>query len=209
MGTHVVTRSQQTGLAPPAALVQRLKARYGEPHRHYHDWDHIAGLIGLFDRFAGRWHAPRAVLWAIYWHDAVFDPAAGDNEARSADLMRREAAGWLSAEDLALAEAMIRATADHRLPDGIGGPAREDMALFLDLDLSALALPPETFAANTDAIRREYSHLDDAAFRAGRTAFFRDLLDQTSIYVSPIGKRLWEAAARRNLTEALKAQAGG
>ena len=64
------------------------------------------------------------------------------------------------------------------------------------------------YAAYTDAIRREYAHVPDDAFRAGRTQVLRALLELPSIYRLPPLRAAWEERARANLTRELDALAG-
>jgi predicted metal-dependent HD superfamily phosphohydrolase len=60
-------------------LYADLVAAYSEPQRAYHDLAHVAHLLAELD--AVRLADP-AVEWASWYHDAVYRPAAHDNEAR-------------------------------------------------------------------------------------------------------------------------------
>lgn len=71
----------------PDALMSDLQIRYGEPQRHYHDWSHITALFSHFERTIADITEPAAVLYAVLYHDAVYDPQARGNEAASADLL--------------------------------------------------------------------------------------------------------------------------
>src|SRR6185436_6761363 len=74
----------------PAELVAQLAAAYGEPHRAYHNATHIAEVLGWFDRvrYDLGWLEPAEVYTAIVFHDAIYQPGAKDNEARSAKWAR-------------------------------------------------------------------------------------------------------------------------
>src|SRR5580765_3934565 len=72
----------------PEMWYQRLTQAYAEPHRHYKNQQHIAECLTDFD--AGRHLAqqPIAVELALWFHDAVYDPKADDNEEQSAALAK-------------------------------------------------------------------------------------------------------------------------
>jgi predicted metal-dependent HD superfamily phosphohydrolase len=64
----------------PAALMEALRQRYYEPQRHYHTWAHVEALLGHYRRWVRSLNRPEPVLWALYWHDAIYDPQRKDNE---------------------------------------------------------------------------------------------------------------------------------
>src|SRR5690349_13855755 len=66
----------------------RLWSLHSEPIRHYHGMNHVAELLGEFDRVAGQCEDPAAVEMAIWFHDCIYDPMREDNEERSAQISR-------------------------------------------------------------------------------------------------------------------------
>lgn len=194
--TAIVDR--ETGLPPD------LRARYSEPQRHYHTWQHIEELLALFAEVEGRISDRRAVLFAILYHDAIYDPMAHDNEERSALLLRQQAEDLLDPVSLSRAEAMVLATIRHELPEGHGSSS--DMAHFLDMDLAILGAAPERFAEYARQIRLEYAHVPDDAFAAGRAAVLQRFAERPALYFSEWGRDRFEDAARANLARAV---AGG
>jgi predicted metal-dependent HD superfamily phosphohydrolase len=189
----------------PAGLVDRLEVRYGEPQRHYHTWAHISALKRHYDRLAPYLARPAAVLWALYWHDAIYDPMAKDNEEQSAVLLEADAAGHLPAEDIAFAAMIIRATAKHLVPDGLLPDDEADLSLFLDMDLSILAAPAADFDQYERDVRAEYAAVPDDAFRKGRAAILKNFLDRPRLYFTNICAAHWEAPARDNLARSITA----
>lgn len=190
-------------LVLPERLMADLRRRYGEAQRHYHTWAHIEALVLLFEEVRARLFDAAAVEAALYYHDAVYDPRAKDNEQQSAILMRRDCAAVLSAESLDRAERLIEATAGHQLPDEVSGPTLEDAKLFLDMDLSILAAPWPQFLAYEAAIRREYAHVGDQAFRSGRRAVLEGFLKRDRLYFSGFFGARFEEPARENLKQSL------
>ena len=187
----------------PGYLLNRLKARYGEPQRHYHTWDHIEALKRHFDALADEWHRSEPVLWALYWHDAIYDPTRPDNEELSAQLLEEDGRGHLGAEDLAFAAQIIRATATHEVPDGLSDDDRADLALFLDIDLSILGAREQVFDQYEADVRAEYAFVPEDAFRAGRAKVLKSFAERPAIYFTEEGRARWDVQARLNLSRSL------
>ncbi|PZT88222.1 MAG: hypothetical protein DI637_08145 [Citromicrobium sp.] len=184
------------------ALLAMLRQRHAEPQRHYHDWTHIEALLGHFDRLGSRIHDRDAVLHAILFHDAVYDPKADDNEQRSAQLLI-ESDVTIAEPSKTLAHRIILATDGHQFPDDLVGKDAEDAAHFLDMDLAILGASPERFDTYERAIRREYAHVSDAAYRAGRSAVLHKFADRDPLYFSAWGRDNFAARATRNISRSL------
>lgn len=190
---------------PPEALISGLRSRYTEPHRHYHSWAHIEALLRHYHRWEAHLYRPVPVLWALYWHDAIYDPQAKDNEEQSARLLEQDTASHLSAEDIAFAAAIVRATAGHALPAGLREADAADMSLFLDMDLSILGSPESVYDRYELDIRKEYAFVPAEAYRAGRGAFLKDFLKRPRLYFTELAHKEWDAPARANLARAIEA----
>jgi predicted metal-dependent HD superfamily phosphohydrolase len=172
-----------------------LLARWSEPHRHYHTVAHLSAVLDVVDRFEGLAAHPDRVRLAAWLHDAVYDPrAAGDANERASAELAAGVLGPLGVPDEVTADVarLVLLTAGHAT-----GPADPDGDLLCDADLAILASDKETYAAYVAAIRREYAHVPDPDFAAGRGRVLTALLELPSIYrLTP----QWEARARANLT---------
>jgi predicted metal-dependent HD superfamily phosphohydrolase len=174
-----------------------LLARWSEPQRQYHDVTHLSAVLDVVDGLAGLAPHPDRVRLAAWMHDAVYDPRAlGDaNERDSAEF----AEGLLTtlgvpAEVSAEVARLVGLTAGHAT-----SPDDPDGELLCDADLAILASDDDRYAEYTAAIRREYAHVSDDAFRAGRRQVLRALLELPSIYrLAPL-REAWESTARANL----------
>jgi predicted metal-dependent HD superfamily phosphohydrolase len=178
-----------------------LVGRWSEPQRQYHTVAHLTAVLDVVDRFATLAPHPERVRLAAWMHDAVYDPQAlGDaNERDSAEF----ADGLLTTlgvpDDIAADVArLVGLTAGHATeaddPDG---------ELLCDADLAVLAGDDEAYARYTAAIRREYAHVPDDAFKAGRAQVLKALLELPSIYrLAPLREQ-WETRARTNLEREL------
>ncbi len=188
-----------------AELIADLKQRYAEPQRHYHSWAHIEALLAHYRRWQGHFHRPLPVLWALYWHDAIYDPMAKDNEEQSAQLLERMADDILSAADLEFAAIIVRATARHEVPVGLTREDEADLSLFLDLDLSVLGAPAGVFDQYECDVRSEYIAVPDEAFRGGRKAILERFLARERLYFTDLAHKMWDAPARENLRRSIAA----
>lgn len=191
---------------PPAATVatvsrlgDELLARWTEPHRHYHTVDHLQAVLAVIEDNVSSATDPSAVRLAAWFHDAVYDPTRVDNEEASA-LFAESVLPELRVTVAQVAEIarLVRLTATH---DPM--PGDRNGALLMDADLAILASPPETYRAYTVAIRREYGHLDDATFAAGRAGVLANLLTLPQLFRTPTLRDRWEDVARYNVTAEL------
>ena len=190
--------------AAVARRVAALRARYAEPHRAYHTQSHIDAMLAGLAALGGRVVCPAAVELAIWYHDAVYEPGAADNEARSAALLGAEMSGLADAGLLRRADALVRATADHQGPPGLAAEQAGDMALFLDLDMAVLAADAAGYDAYERGIAAEYVPVVGVErFRAGRAEFLREMLGRARLFQSEHFHCFSDAAARRNMRRAL------
>jgi predicted metal-dependent HD superfamily phosphohydrolase len=168
------------------AAARNLIARWTEPHRRYHTLDHLRFMLSIVDGAAD----PDVTL-ACWFHDAVYDPQRADNEQVSADLARAVLTSLRAPADAVARLVLLTATHD---PD----PSDHSGQLLCDADLAILATEPASYARYAIAVREEYAHVPDDAFRAGRTAVLRGLLDRPAIYRLERHKK-WEEPARVNM----------
>ncbi|RUT98867.1 hypothetical protein EOD23_26165, partial [Mesorhizobium sp. USDA-HM6] len=129
------------------ALKTELSALYHAGDRHYHSLAHIEAMLALAGEYRRLLHDPEAVEAAIWFHDAIYDSRAKDNEGKSAALAEQKLSGRVSPERLSRIVAMINATATHQLPQLDNEKAASDAAFFLDMDLAILGAEPDIFDA--------------------------------------------------------------
>lgn len=189
------------------ALKSALSALYAAEGRHYHNLAHIEAMLALAGEYRGLLGDFEAVEAAIWFHDAVYDSKAKDNEAQSAVLAEKELAGRADPSRLGRIAAMIVATATHQLPRFDDATATRDASLFLDMDLSILGAAPDAFDAYERSIRREYDWVEEPMWRAGRSAVLKNFLARPQIFHSEEFRRRFEPQARLNMARSLEALA--
>lgn len=138
----------------------QLSALYTEAHRHYHQLGHIASSLAEFDATGSD---NSLIEGAIWFHDVIYDPQRGDNEAASIAWFLDVTSSWLDPDAATAITRLIEAT-DFRLPLSDD----PDSSLMVDTDLAILSASPEGYADYCRAIRLEYAHVSDEDFRAGR-----------------------------------------
>lgn len=180
--------------ALPAVAEQsaaHVVARYDEPHRHYHDRRHLDEVLAVTDRLG----APAEVEAAVWFHDAVYDPTARDNEARSAAYARVTLRAVGAPAPFVDEVARLVLVTAHHDP----APADHNGELLADADLAILGASPERYDEYRRDVRAEYGHLDIAAWRAGRSQVLRGLLERPNLFHDPALRDELEARARANL----------
>ncbi|MFF7770835.1 hypothetical protein ACFZC7_30545 [Streptomyces massasporeus] len=184
----------------PAPYADALLTRWQEPQRRYHTVEHLTAVLDRVDELERYARDPDVVRLAAWFHDAVYLPDRSENEERSARLAERALAeaGVPDAKTAEVAR-LVRLTVTH-------DPADDDPdgQVLCDADLAVLASPPSAYAAYTTAVREEYHFVPSDAFREGRAAILRQLLDLPRLFRTPHGTAEWEATARYNLTAELE-----
>ncbi|MDA5145444.1 hypothetical protein PEM37_28440 [Streptomyces sp. AD681] len=198
--TSAADPDTRAAVPDPAPYADDLLARWQEPQRRYHTLAHLTAVLDHVDVLAQYADDVDVVRLAAWFHDAVYRPDRSENEERSARLAERALpeAGVPAARTAEVAR-LVRLTVTH-------APAADDRdgQVLCDADLAILASPPSAYAAYTAAVREEYHFVPNDAFREGRTAILRQLLDLPSLFHTPHGRREWEATARHNLTGELE-----
>lgn len=182
----------------PHEAYRSLVARYAEPHRAYHTLAHVDGCLAKFAEVRPLAEDPDAVEFAIWYHDAVYDTKAKDNEELSAALAKDAAkkAGF-PASFCRRVVALIMATKHAAVPKD------PDARLMVDIDLSILGEDEATFDEYERRIRTEYVWVPKDAFAAGRSAVLRSFLDRRHVYATWFFRYRYETRARANLARSL------
>lgn len=186
---------RRLGLEPHAEAVYRILAGdYSESGRHYHTLEHVQLCLARVDEVRERLDDADGAELALWFHDAVHDPAADDNELRSAFLFDRLAGIHIPTDRADRIHAMIMATRHAGDTAGDG-----DAAYVADIDLSGFAAPWPEVQRRTRLLRQECGHLNDADFEQESRKFFDKLLARPSIYLSDHFRETCEQQARRNI----------
>jgi predicted metal-dependent HD superfamily phosphohydrolase len=179
-------------------IYHQLTEFYSQPHRAYHTLAHVQDCLKQLDdarEMAERSNEVEAALW---FHDAIYEPQARDNEKRSAAWARQAlieiGVGSEVAERVAV---MVLLTRHDQEPD------TQDGALLLDIDLSILGQPWEVFAMYERNIRIEYNWVLEEHYQTARSSILEGFLQRPTIYRTRFFQMQLEAQAKANLKRSI------
>jgi len=175
-----------------------LVQAYSESHRRYHDFDHIADCLEVFDAARHLTDQPDAVEMAIWFHDAVYDPRAQDNEQRSAALARSRLLDAGVGRDIAdTVSRLVLATQSH-------ASTEVSVAVLIDVELSILGQPESRFEEYQRQIREEYAWVPATILAAKRAQILGRFLARERIYSTNFFQQKLERRARENIQRSLR-----
>ena len=186
------------GQGDASELFAALVAAYAEPPRAYHNVAHLQDCLAQFDAARVEAQHPDAVEMALWFHDAVYDPRATDNEEKSAvwAIQALTIGGIAQATTARIAE-LVLITQHKAVPVG------QDAALLVDIDLSILGRAPAVFDAYDRQIRSEYQWVPEPQYRERRTQVLAGFLERPCLYQTSFFHLRYEEPARRNLASAI------
>ena len=193
-----------------AESFERLSEAYNAPHRRYHNLTHLAECLQQLDaaqRLSSKHSGVNIDLveLALWFHDAVYEPLARDNEARSAALLLKECEQMLIPEVTRQRAAELVRTTEHGVQTAPGPEValRPEAALLHDVDLAILAADPLRFEEYEQAIAEEFAAVSGWRFRLGRGRFLASLLARGPLFLTEAFQERYEQRARAQLSQLL------
>jgi pantetheine-phosphate adenylyltransferase len=181
-------------------VFESLFERLLEPQRYYHNPQHIKELLALITAMTNdvpkSYNEDFIIKMAVWFHDAVYDPKAKDNEEQSQKLWQdfamkanvdNQIVQWVSD--------IIIATKNHTL-----APKSKLTDLFLDMDLAILGSTEARFAEYDKQIRKEYSFVPEDIYVKERAKILNLFLNTPDLFRTNYGKATWNAQAVKNLS---------
>jgi predicted metal-dependent HD superfamily phosphohydrolase len=174
-----------------------LTSRYQSADRFYHNLDHVRIVLKAVSLLVPS--VPVAVTLAAWFHDAVYDPRAPDNEEKSAALAEETLAALRAPLEVREEVGrLIFLTKSHL-------PALDDRngQILVDADLSILGAQEAEYDRYARAIRQEFAWVSEERYRIGRRRVLEKFLERSRIFSTEMAHSQWESAARSNLTREL------
>ena len=176
-----------------------IQDAYSSKGRYYHTLQHLGTMHDMLQEVPGSIDRMELTLFALFYHDIVYDPLRSDNEERSAEIaVKRLGEGGLDLASVEWVRQAILATKGHKTQEN------SDVNFLLDADLAVLGFGPSDYEAYTQAIRKEYAIIPDLIYKPGRKKVLRGFLDMDSIFKTVPFQQKFEQQARININEELK-----
>ncbi|MBK8035965.1 MAG: N-methyl-D-aspartate receptor NMDAR2C subunit [Verrucomicrobiaceae bacterium] len=188
---HWLPLAERMGIVGDAAgWHERLVKAYEEPQRAYHSLQHLEECLGVLDEVKGFIQKPDLIEMALWFHDAVYDPKSGENEALSAEWAIEALGGTAMAREVAR---LIMLTKSHQPGEG------QDDAWIIDIDLAIFAQPVSRVLEYERQIREEYTWVPEELYREKRAEVLTGFLNRERLYLTAWARERFEQWARENL----------
>jgi predicted metal-dependent HD superfamily phosphohydrolase len=176
-----------------------LKKLYSEPHRYYHNFNHIKQCLNELDYVKNKAIFPEALEFAIWYHDSIYTSKKHDNEQKSALLAYNTALSLsLSKKFAQKAKKLVLATKHE------SSCLDNDEKIITDIDLTIFGKSEKRFNKYCRDIRKEYSYVPFKTYKKTRIKIIKNFLSKKRIYLIDSFKQKYEENARKNLSEAIK-----
>jgi predicted metal-dependent HD superfamily phosphohydrolase len=185
-----------------ATTYRSLLAAWSEKHRGYHTLQHLSECMVALDSIRALVPHAAEIEFALWFHDAVYNPKRSDNEAKSAEWAAATlSAAGASKDTTQQVERLVMVTTHDALPQTL------DERFLVDIDLSILGSDESRFAEFEHQVREEYSFVPGFLFQMKRKAILKTFLAREHIYSTPAFRERLEASARRNLEQVVHGRA--
>lgn len=153
------------------------KGSYKEPHRYFHDWNHISFGLNFFENL-NKGTLDQKIAWLF--HDIVYNPSSKNNELDSSIIAVNTIKKQKDEDIISLnkVSTIILDTKEHI-------PTIEESKLVLDIDMAVLGLPEyDDFLNYRILAAQEYAHFGKDAVVSGTKKFIEQTLNKNRIYFS-------------------------
>lgn len=183
-------------------LIDRLwieiSANYSHKSRHYHSLTHLQNMYRELLEVEQHVEDWDIVLFALFYHDVIYDSKSKKNEDKSAELAQ------LRLKELGVSNERIKRCTSHiLLTKGHNVSDDGDSNIFTDADLSILGQEWDKYIAYAKNIRKEYRLYPDIIYKPGRKKVLIHFLNMDRIFKSDHFHDKFETRSRENLEREL------
>ncbi|TGM59099.1 HD domain-containing protein [Leptospira vanthielii] len=178
------------------SLWEEIQSNYSEPHRAYHNLNHLHQMLEEYDLVSEKLKDPEITLFSIYYHDLIYDVASKTNEEESAKIAKERLSELgVAIERIDTCIEQILATKSHRLGDqGI-----TDTSYFLDIDISILGTEESKYYDYAKNIRKEYSIFSREDYNKGRVQVLNHFIENIRLFHTDFFFDKYEMRSRHNV----------
>jgi predicted metal-dependent HD superfamily phosphohydrolase len=180
-------------------IFEDLERRYSEPNRFYHNFQHIEACFNQMDMISSDEIDPLVLEFSLWFHDAVYNPKAKDNEEQSAQLAKSVCKHAELPESFCQKAQELILVTKHTCD-----PIDYLQQIILDIDLSILGSDPRTYDFFEMNIRKEYSHVNEPDFLAGRSRILNGFINRNRVFYTDVFYSKYETCARSNLSRTIQ-----
>lgn len=179
-------------------LWHELEQNYSGKKRFYHTLLHLENLLLQLNPVKEEIHHWDALLFTLYYHDAIYNSLKADNEEKSAELAEKRMQQLAVPTEIIdrCKEQILATKSHHRSTDS-------DTNYFTDADLSVLGENWETYSNYLTNVREEYSIYPDMIYKPGRKKVLNHFLAMDRIYKTDYFYNRYEKQAKENLQKEL------
>lgn len=171
---------------------ENLEKAYSNSSKHYHNLTHLAEMLDCFETYRIHLKFPEEVLYALFYHDYIYNSTRKDNELKSAEFALELLPEHTSLNKQIVFD-MILSTKNH-VSNGV-----DDEKWLIDFDLKVLAKDLEDYKIYASQIRKEFSIYPDLLYNPGRKKALGHFLEKEFIYQTVIFRNAFESKARANI----------
>jgi predicted metal-dependent HD superfamily phosphohydrolase len=174
------------------SLIEEYRLAYSQPHRKYHNLEHINYLL---DALSVVPEPSPALLVAAMYHFFVYDATRADNEEKSAEYLRTklQVAGVPSTFVDSVAAIMLAPVTSVDM-----AYASKEAQYLADADMSIYGESPDIYQRYVAAVRLEVGTVADFTWYRQRIRFLLPLLQKERLFYTDEFARL-EKHARNNI----------
>ena len=176
-------------------LYLELINKYNEPHRHYHNLDHILYCLDKLKEFQGEEYDDIAVRFALWYHDGVYNIGDNQNEEKSCELAEKHLLQIVKPCSLIENVRTLILVTKHLQASQLFS---FECKLMVDVDLSSFGDRPE-FQHSCELIRKEYFSIDEKIYLTERIKILFNFITRPSIYLTNYFREKYELQAFENI----------
>lgn len=175
-------------------LWNEIQAAYRSRNRYYHTYAHLQYMHRLLLPVKHEITNWDNILFALIYHDIVYNPGSSTNEEDSATIMSDHLAKInVPHKKIVQCQHLILATKHHPLTKN------QDIAFLLDADMAILGSQWRRYRKYCQQIRKEYAVFSEDIYVAGRLKVLANFLSKPAIFQSSYFFLKYEERARQNI----------